>query len=86
MILIPITFNQPQPALVTSLIGISALVAGGHHSLAFPQEGGLLVFGDNEDGQLGLDTNENFQPTLCPVQPALPHSFTRSRNKSARFL
>ena len=26
-------------------------------------------------------------PTLCPVQPALPHSFIpRSRNKSARFL
>ena len=82
------TSNQPQPALVPSLKGMSALLAGGFHSLAFPQEGGLLVFGYNKLGQLGLNhTTKLPTPTLCPVQPALPHSFTsKSRKKSARFL
>ena len=79
--------DQPQPALVLLLKGMSALLAGGNHSLAFPQEGGLLVFGYNFYGQLGLNhTNLLSTPTLCPVQPALPHSFTRSRKKNARFL
>ena len=76
-----------QPALVPSLKGIAALVAGGAHSLAFPQEGGLLVFGHNKFGQLGLNhciTNIT-SPTRSPVQPALPHSFNRSsRKKNAR--
>ena len=68
--------------------GISGtpLLAGGNHSLAFPQEGGLLVFGYNFFGQLGLNhTTHLLTPTLCPVQPDLPHSFTsRSTKKSAR--
>jgi alpha-tubulin suppressor-like RCC1 family protein len=82
------TSSQHQPALVPSLKGMSALLAGGNHSLAFLQEGGLLVFGFNHLGQLGLEHTTNLPtPTLCPVQPALPHSFTsRSRKKSARFL
>jgi alpha-tubulin suppressor-like RCC1 family protein len=82
------TSCQFKPALVPSLKGMSALLAGGYHSLAFPQEGGLLVFGFNDSGQLGLNHTTNLlTPTLCPVQPALPHSFTsRSRKKSARFL
>ena len=78
--------NQSPPTLVPSLKGISALVAGRSHSLAFPQEGGLLVFGWNKYGQLGLNhTTEKLTPTLCPVQPALPRSVI-SRKKSARFL
>jgi alpha-tubulin suppressor-like RCC1 family protein len=82
------TSHKYQPALVPSLKGMSALLAGGYHSLAFPQEGGLLVFGLNNFGQLGLNHKTNLlTPTLCPVQPALPHSFTiKSRKKSARFL
>jgi alpha-tubulin suppressor-like RCC1 family protein len=82
------TSNQPQPALVPSLKGMSALLAGADHSLAFPQEGGLLVFGHNDFGQLGLNHTTHLPtPTLCPVQPGLPHSFTsRSTKKSARFL
>ena len=79
------TSNQSKPALVPSLKGMSALVAGGLHSLAFPQEGGLLVFGHNSFGQLGLNHTTNLStPTVSPVQPALP--FARSRGKSARFL
>ena len=86
-----------EPALVPSLKGISAVVAAYSHSLVFPQEGGLLVFGNNSKGQLGLSRWAQLlqsvcrnscitTPTLCPVQPALPHSFsfTRSRKKSAR--
>ena len=82
------TSNQRRPALIPSLKGMSALLAGGFHSLAFPQEGGLLVFGLNISGQLGLNHKTGLStPTLCPVQPDLPHSFTsRSRKKSARFL
>ena len=81
------TLDQSEPALVPSLKEISALVAGGFHSLAFPQEGGLLVFGYNRNGPLGLNhRNNQTTPTHCPVEPALPHSLTRSRNKSARFL
>ena len=77
------TRTQRQPSLVPSLKGMSALLAAEYHSSAFPQEGGLLVFGWN-----GLNHTTNLPtPTLCPVQPALPHSFTsRSRKKSARFL
>ena len=79
--------DQFEPTLVPGLKGMSALVAGSSHSLAFPQEGGLLVFGLNCSGQLGLNhTNDQVTLTLCPVQPALPHSLTRSKNKSARFL
>ena len=82
------TSSQHQPTLVPSLKGMSALLAGGLHSLAFPQEGGLLVFGRNANGELGLNHKTNLPtPTVCPIQPALPHSFTsRSTEKSARFL
>jgi alpha-tubulin suppressor-like RCC1 family protein len=79
--------DQPLPTLVLST-GMSALVAGRAHSLAFLQEGGLLIFGSNTLGELGLinHTADVLTPTLSPVQPALPPPFTRSRNKSARFL
>ena len=85
------TSNKRQPTLVPSLKGISALVAGMDYSLAFPQEGGLLVFGSNYFGQLGLESStkhpsKRTTPTRSALQPALPHSFTRSRKKSARFL
>ena len=88
--------THPDPTLVPSLKGISALVAGRDHSLAFPQEGGLLVFGSNRVGQLGVNRWAQLlqfvrgsrtapTPTLCPFQPALPYSFTfSSRKKSAR--
>ena len=77
--------NQPKPALVTSLEGIGAVVCSGIHSLAVSSasEGVLLVFGDNSHGQLGIDIQDKATPTLCPIQPALPHP-VRSRQKSAR--
>ena len=76
-----------QPTPILSLRGASALVAGRRHSFAFSQEGGLLVLGQNDYGQLGLDhTTDQLTPMLSPFQPAVPPSFTRSRKKSARFL
>ena len=79
--------NQIIPIMVPSLKEISAVVAGAGHSLVFPQEGGLLVFGYNFSGQLGLNhTTNQIRPTPSPLQPAFPHSSTRSRKKSARFL
>ena len=82
------TSNQRRPALIPLLKGMSALLAGAFHSLAFPQEGGLLVIGKNYLGELGLNYTTNLPtPTVCHVQPALPHSFTsRSTKKSVRFL
>jgi alpha-tubulin suppressor-like RCC1 family protein len=82
------TSNQPEPILVPSLEGMRAVLAFGEHSWAFPQEGGLLVFGHNGSGGLGLGINtpDLSTPTLSLLQPALPHSFTRSTQKSARFL
>ena len=81
------TLHQYQPTLIPLLGEISLLVAGRVHSLAFPQKGGLLVFGWNGHGQLGLDhRTKQTTPTSFPVHPALPHSFSRSRKKSARFL
>ena len=78
------TSNQHRPKLVPSLQGMGALLAGGDHSLAFPQEGGLLVFGSNNRGQLGLNHTTN-QPNLAlsHLQPAMPRSTTRIRKKSA---
>ena len=37
------TSHKYQPALVPSLKGMSALLAGGYHSLAFQEEGGLQI-------------------------------------------
>ena len=79
--------DHQSPTLEPLLEGMSALVAGKAHSLAFPQKGGLLVFGRNRYGELGLNNRENqLTPTLSHVLPAFPHSLSRSRNKSARFL
>ena len=80
-------YEENRPHLVPTLNGISSVVAGRNHSLAFPQEGGLLVFGHNRYGELGFPHETILSiPTLCSVQPALPSSATRSKNKSARFL
>ena len=77
--------HMSNPTLVPSLKGTRALVLGRGHSLAFTEEGGLLVFGDNAHAQLGHSTRPLSLPTLSPIQPALPHS-ARSRKKSARSL
>ena len=67
------------------LHGVAALVAGASHSLAFLNEGGLLVFGDNSSGQLGLGHfNNQYGPTPAPISPALPLPPTLKRLKSAR--
>ena len=78
---------ESQPTLVAAMKGMNAVVAGRHHSLAFSEDGSLLVFGDNNFGQLALGHTDNqITPTLSPLQPALPFSYTRSKKKSARFL
>jgi hypothetical protein len=69
--------------LWSSLKGISALVAGNDHSLAFPQKGGLLVFGHVWEGELGFDPPPQFivTPKRLSIQPALPYSVTSSRSR-----
>ena len=75
---------RSHPVRVTSLEGVRDVVAGAYHSLAFPSEGGLLVFGRNSYGQLGLDHCTDLElPTICDFQPSLPHCWF-NRQKSAR--
>jgi alpha-tubulin suppressor-like RCC1 family protein len=47
--------NDPTP--VANLSGVTAIAAGGHHSLALLDGGSVLAWGYNPDGQLGIGSN-----------------------------
>lgn len=47
--------NVPTP--VANLSGVTAIAAGGHHSLALLSGGSVLAWGYNPDGQLGNGSN-----------------------------
>ena len=46
-------------AKVSSAGTMSTLVCGGDHWIAFTERGGLMVRGDNAEGQLGIDTRNS---------------------------
>jgi alpha-tubulin suppressor-like RCC1 family protein len=46
------------PAAVSDLSGVTAVAAGGRHSLALLSNGTVMAWGDDEVGQLGDGTNE----------------------------
>ena len=71
---------------VPLLEGISGMVAGAFHFMAFPKSGGMLVSGGNNYGQLGLNHRiDQRHPELSPLKLSHPSSAC-SRSKSARFL
>ena len=66
----------PFPQAITSLDPtklqpperVTAIAAGGNHSMAVTVGGSLLAFGSNSSGQLGLgDTENRFTPTKVPL-------------------
>ena len=60
-----ITTNRLTPVQVSGLSGITAIAAGGEHSLALKQDGTVWAWGNNSFGQLG-DGTTLYRPT--PVQ------------------
>jgi alpha-tubulin suppressor-like RCC1 family protein len=52
-------------------LGITDIAAGWNHSLAITIDGKLYAWGDNQYGQLGLETQDNqiYEPTQVPGLP-----------------
>ena len=47
------------PTLLTNLTGVTAVAAGGFHSLALRNDGTVWAWGENTNGQLGIGTTAN---------------------------
>ncbi len=62
--------NNPIPVSVSSATSISAISAGGYHSLALKSDGKMLAWGYDDVGQLGDDTALINKP--MPVSVFLP--------------
>lgn len=59
-----------RQATGTPLTGVTAIAAGGDHSLAIGTDGAVLAWGDNSFGEVGDDTTENrANPTSVVVKP-----------------
>lgn len=57
--------NRNKPTLLMNDIKIKMISCGLFHSMIYKQNGDLLVFGYNWEGQLGLqDNNNRYKPTL----------------------
>ncbi len=61
--------NKNTPALVERISGkVKAVSAGGFHTMVITEDGQLLAFGGNRNGQLGLDDNDaRNTPTPVPI-------------------
>jgi alpha-tubulin suppressor-like RCC1 family protein len=55
------------PVAVEGLTGVTAIAAGGNHSLALLSDGTVMAWGENESGQLG-DGNTNEADAPVPVK------------------
>ena len=53
------------PVSVSGLTGLTAVAAGGRHSLVLKSDGTVWAWGDNDHGQLGINSTSN---TTVPVQ------------------
>ena len=61
-----LSINQFKPRLVSGVEGAIRVEAGGRHNAILTSKEEIYVFGDNEHGQLGLDTKE-FRAIAQPV-------------------
>src|SRR5262245_14086771 len=64
----PVQRGRAKPTPVTGLDDVSAVAAGGYHSLALKRDGTVWAWGSNQHGQLGIGTNEH---QSSPVQVRL---------------
>jgi alpha-tubulin suppressor-like RCC1 family protein len=65
------SINPPQsavPVAVTNLHGVTALAAGGFHSLALLASGAVMAWGDDQVGELGNGVNPPFSTVPVRVQ------------------
>ena len=61
--------GNPNPTPTQVMTGISAVAAGGHHSLVLKADGSLWTFGGNYYGELGTATNSGtYTPNPTPTQ------------------
>ena len=74
------TYNHPKPVRLEIEDPLRSVLAVGHHSLIFTADGGLIVFGWNEYGQLGLGEEKCSKdvPTRSSIR------LSSFRQKSAR--
>ena len=57
-----------KPTIIPNLSGITSVACGSAHTVCLTQNGGVVVFGDNRDGQLGLYTQIVIsKPTLLTL-------------------
>ncbi len=66
------TNDNPVATVVPGLTDVTAIAAGGSHSLALRADGTVFAFGDNEAGQLGTTTNNNVPNTANPTPTLVP--------------
>ena len=59
----PDIFEKPRPALLPGHEDITAIVAGGMHSVCLTKGGKVLTFGCNDEGALGRETSEEGSET-----------------------
>jgi alpha-tubulin suppressor-like RCC1 family protein len=65
------SINPPQsavPVAVVGLRGVTAVSAGGFHSLALLSSGAVMAWGDDQVGELGNGVNPVFETTPVRVQ------------------
>lgn len=64
-------FDQPHELLSLKGFHINSIAAGDYHSVVLDKEGKVFAFGDNTNGQLGIQPEGGFRtldvPTLLPV-------------------
>ena len=66
----PPSTNVPVDVVLPQGVTVTAIAAGGEHSLAVTSTGGALAWGSNDFGELGNGTSGNFSTT--PVAVSLP--------------
>jgi len=62
--------SSDVPVEVAGLSEVAAIAAGGKHSLALLKDGRVMVWGDNEFGQLGDDSEGRSSSSDVPVEVA----------------
>jgi alpha-tubulin suppressor-like RCC1 family protein len=60
--------NHSTPAAIAGIAGVTDLAAGGEHTCALVDAGGVMCWGDDRDGELG----DGIAARQVPVAPLLP--------------